>query len=155
MHLRQTICPIGRRRQPHGAPKTQPSFTEREMRHLNNHANGHWHCQNLSETHPQTGVMVLGELRHFRRTLCVLDRWYLGEKLLMRLLLVGQPLLHKCTVANGHTQDHQPLFFLWSLISPRLGSNGVQVLGSGGCTVPDFGLSEVHLGHPPTWRATV
>ena len=79
------------------------------------------------------------------RTLCVLDRWYSGEKLLMRLLLVGQPLLHKSTVANGHTQDHQPLFFLWSLTSPRLGSNGVKILGSGGCTVPDFGLSEVHL----------
>ena len=66
MHLGQTICPrrpTRCRRQPHGVPKTQPSFfTVRQMRHLSNHTSGHWHCQNLSETRPQIGVMVLGEL---------------------------------------------------------------------------------------------
>ena len=51
----------------------------------------------------------------------VLDRWYSGEKLLMGLL-VGQPLLHKCAVANGHTQ-HSPTLVLPPvphLSTPRL-----------------------------------
>ena len=40
----------------------RPNPPSRKSRHLSNHTSGHRHCQNLSETRPQTGVVVLGEL---------------------------------------------------------------------------------------------
>ena len=119
MHLGQTICqrrPICCRRQPHGAPKTQPSFTAKQMRHLSNPGTA-----KISARHAlklvswfSDNVVCSGSNKHQQkqsRTLCVLDGWYSGEKLLMRLRLVGQPLLHKRTVAYGHTQTTLLFFF--------------------------------------------